>query len=692
MKKYIFLSILITVVAKNIFADGLMLPNNNNYPKEFLRNKSTEINVDIQGVFAKTVVRQEFINEWSNAVDAVYSFPLPNDARAINIFYWRNDTIFKAVLKVQQQDVNPGTGDGGVTAEVNKYLGKNAIRIALKNIPAYSVQRIELHYISLLDFYYNKCTYTYPLNTENFVTHPLDYLKIAVNIQSNSKILNYESTTHQGFNTINSNDNYLHTELRKPKAYTATDFVFSYTIDYSDLTTDFYSFKSDTADGYFNLFVRSPSLQKRVVLGNKLLFLIGNSSRMTGYKIQQTIEAISESLDKLRPLDKFNIMLFNNSVEKWQNELIDASDKNIAAAKEFLSTIETSGGSNMDKGIKEALKQYTNNDFNNAILAFSDGYSVIDPLEISELNQHNTGIFIAGIGYDLDKKRLEMTANYNHGFVTYLQDDNIKQGIQKIFGKIYQPLLKNIAIDYKKDDIYALLPVTLPAVYAGSYFMVCGRYKKEETITMQLNGENASGAKSYSFDLNFEGNNNETLFAAILWAKQAIDALEQQIHIYGEDDVLKDSLIELSLKYNIRCRYTAYIADYKNNVGSIGDEYIDWGDDMHWRDEMTSSIEPFLTETYRKTDIPIQYVYPNPFAGKISLVVHVNEKRANQLKLLKIFDVFGRLIAVIDISYIDSGRQILEIDLSSYNLAKGLYIMQLQIGDKVEQNIKIQKL
>ena len=126
----------------NIFADGLMLPSDENYPKDLLQNRVTKIYVRLSGQIAETVVYQEFANEWHQDTDAVYSFPLPPDARATAFFYWFNDVCYKAVLKVKEQVVNPGTGEGGVAALVNKYIGRNGIKVQLKDIPAGGLQKL----------------------------------------------------------------------------------------------------------------------------------------------------------------------------------------------------------------------------------------------------------------------------------------------------------------------------------------------------------------------------------------------------------------------------------------------------------------------------------------------------------------------------------------------------------------------
>ena len=120
MKMYYLIYIMLVLsLATTGFCDGLLLPTEEGYPKDLLRNRITEVNVNINGLIAETEVYQEFVNEWYDTTDAVYSFPLPPNARATEFVYWYDDIAYKAVLKVREQAVNPGTGEGGIAALIN---------------------------------------------------------------------------------------------------------------------------------------------------------------------------------------------------------------------------------------------------------------------------------------------------------------------------------------------------------------------------------------------------------------------------------------------------------------------------------------------------------------------------------------------------------------------------------------------
>lgn len=243
--------ILITVISAISYANGLLMPSNPNYPKDFLRNTVTDLTVNIHGEIAETIVYQEFENEWSDSTDAVYSFPLPPDARATKFLYWYNDKVYQAILKVKEQAVNPGTGEGGIAAEVNKYIGRNGIKILLKGIQPGTIQKVELHYVSLCEYYHGRVSYNFPLSTENFVTYPLDHLQFNINVSSNADITGFDLPGNSDYKVIQSDNNNLNVQLVKPKDYANHDFEFYYDTDNSNLGLDFYSTANDTMDEHF---------------------------------------------------------------------------------------------------------------------------------------------------------------------------------------------------------------------------------------------------------------------------------------------------------------------------------------------------------------------------------------------------------------------------------------------------------
>lgn len=142
-----------------------------------------------------------------------------------------------------------------------------------------------------------------------------------------------------------------------------------------------------------------------------------------------------------------------------------------------------------------------------------------------------------------------------------------------------------------------------------------------------------------------------------------IDELERQIDVYGETPALRDSLVDLSLAYNIRCRYTAYIADYITEFPSTG------------------------VEEESGLSMPVTHIlhnYHNPFnaATMISFYLCEADLKVKE-KFIKIYNLLGQLVAVIDISHLEAGFHQIRFDgLDAFGqpLPSRVYFVRLQIG------------
>lgn len=669
-KSLLFLFILITGSCLN--AAGLLMPVNKNYPKDFLRLRSMDVSVKITGTIAETIVYQEFQNEWTDSTDAVYSFPLPADARATKIYYWYNNQKYKALLKVQEQAQNPGTGEGGVAALVNKYIGKNGVKIFLKGIRAGEIQKVELHYFSLCDYYKGKIDYTFPLNTEDFIGYPLDNVRFTFNVSSSSTITGYDIPGYAGYTTSNSSSNTINVVLNKPKFYINRDLSFYYKTDIQKLGVDFYSTKSDTSEGHFALFVR-PQNQAPAdsVLKKTVVFLISKNSVMRGVYLDASVSAVQKCLTLLSADDKFNIVAYDYNVQKLADAPLPATPENIQKAQQYLTTINTGSGDDLRNTLLEAIAQMKDAASNNSILIFSASGSNLDPRLIQSKNSNKTGIFPVIMGTVENSARLDMTADLNYGFVTHINEkDTLSSKILRIINQVRQPILKNLALEFGKSDIFQLVPSSIHSVYAGSNLFIGGKYKSSGRSPFSIAGYSVNGVTAYDFSLDFsDKENSANSFAETIWAKEIIDALERQIEVYGETSTLKQQLIDLSLKYNIRCRYTAYVADYK---------------------EIETGIE-----TDKTIFLPNSFIagnYPNPFNPSTRIRVYLDNLSVSRLKYLKVYDILGKLICIIDISNFSEGWHEVIFDgrdMYGNTLPSGVYFVRLEIDGKSSGAYKI---
>ena len=275
---------------------------------------------------------------------------------------------------------------------------------------------------------------------------------------------------------------------------------------------------------------------------------------------------------------------------------------------------------------------------------------------------HKAGIFPIGFGDDLDRARLEMTAALNYGFVTYFDEtDYIKGGVVRLFEQISQPILKDVALEFGRADLHDILPTKYPTAYAGSYFFLTGRYGNPSESALAMAGTSVDGVTSLGFNLDFTSETHINKFAEHIWAKEKIDALEREVEIYGETTELREQLIQLSLQYNIRCRYTAYVADYETQPTVVKNE------------NLIATPQSYLIKNY-----------PNPFNPSTTIAFHIAPEDVGTVKLIKIYDALGRLVAVFDISHLGPGRHELRFDGTDFYgnaLPSGHYFVRLEVGE-----------
>jgi len=461
--------------------------------------------------------------------------------------------------------------------------------------------------------------------------------------------------------------------MQQPMANLATDLEFWYEIAHNSFGWDFWSALNDSLAGHFAFFIRpSNYVTPDQVLDRKMVFILSTSTSMSGYKLESSVAAVTTALGQLNENDWFNIISYDYWYDLWQTNLVQATTDNVAAATTWLEALSTSGGNRLDIALDEALEQFTDASYSNSIIVFTDGRSPLDPVEVATGNQHQVGIFPVAFGDDVDRSRLELTAQYNHGFVTYLdEDDNLIQDLHQLFQIINQPIFRNVSLEFNKDDVHDLIPTVYPTVFAGSYFYVTGRYHEPGEVSCDFWGDGIAGAQQYGFGLDYSAVVTDYGIPAYLWAKNAIDAIDRTIDVYGETETLKDSSIALSLRYKIRSRYTAYLADYEN------------------------IIDPPISVIPADAVMPDSYLlkaFPNPFNPSTTIEFYLNEQDAGKPVYLRLYDLRGRLVMEVRLEYTAAGWyrvMVYAFDAESRALPAGLYLAVLQTSSGATDPLKL---
>ncbi len=93
--------------------------------------------------------------------------------------------------------------------------------------------------------------------------------------------------------------------------------------------------------------------------------------------------------------------------------------------------------------------------------------------------------------------------------------------------------------------------------------------------------------------------------------------------------------------------------------------------------------------------IPKSFVYdnyPNPFYSSTSIRFYIEDIDIGKVKILRIYNLQGCLVAIIDISHFSTGWHEIRFDgrdMSGKDLPDGVYLVQMQIENQIANTIRV---
>nr|KAG5689609.1 hypothetical protein BaRGS_032367 [Batillaria attramentaria] len=319
-----------------------------------------------------------------------------------------------------------------------------------------------------------------------------------------------------------------------------------------------------------------PALRKNI------LFVIDISGSMGGGKIVQARDAMLRILNDLskRSTDRFNILLFDDTQEKWREEPRTASGENIASAKGYVrEKLAARGGTNIYQALMTGLDILLGDratracDRADMIVFLTDGDptagEVQDPRSIIEYvtgkNRGRASIFSLGFGFDMDFAFLSELSEKNRGFARRIYDEgDASIQLENFYDEIGTPVLCDVTASYSNEvvDMNLLTTTQFPLYFLGKEIVVSGKTKSPaqqldlSMLDARLQGTGANGVQSYSVatdsvvtvqDSDVEANLTEKLWA-YMYIKKLLKNMEK-LSSSEEKNATKQEALQMSLDY-----------------------------------------------------------------------------------------------------------------------------------------------
>jgi Ca-activated chloride channel homolog len=571
MRRYLPLVVLALAWAGPVRANGLLIPEDKKVPP--LAMVHHRVNITLEDQVAVTRVEQTFRNHTDRPLEATYLFPVPKGASVNQFTMWVGGTEVKGEMldaaKARQvyTDIVRRTQDPGLL----EYVGNNLFRMRVFPIPPKGDQKVALSYTSVSPQDAGVVEYVYPLKTDGKATQTLEEFAIQATIKSQHPVHNVYSPTH-ALSVQHPSDREAVVRFERNQGLLDKDFQLYYTTGDKDVGfTSLLHRPISSEKGYF-LMLLSPrvELSKSQTIPRDMVLVLDTSGSMRGVKMDQARRALKYVLDNLEGKDRFALINFATTVNKYRDGLVEASPEQLAQGRKWVEGLEATGGTNIHDALNAALQMRPSDPGRSfTIVFFTDGMPTIGVTQPEQIlqavttrNTANTRIFTFGVGDDVNATLLDRLADQTRAVSTYVRPaEDIEAKVSGLFSKISHPVLANLRLTtgegVRLEEVY---PPQLPDLFHGGQVVVLGRYSGQGPAAVTLRGTVGTEERNFVYELRFpEKTNDERGFVEHLWARRKVGYLLDQIRANGEKKELVEETTALAKKYGIATPYTSYL-------------------------------------------------------------------------------------------------------------------------------------
>ncbi len=174
-------------------------------------------------------------------------------------------------------------------------------------------------------------------------------------------------------------------------------------------------------------------------------------------------------------------------------------------------------------------------------------------------------LFTFGVGYDVNTALLDKLAAENGGVADYIEPkENLEVKVSNFFARVNHPVLNDVQLDMGGVQTDLVYPRAIPDIFKGSQVTMIGRYSNDtdlDQVNLTLTGISAGMSRTYNYEnLRFPLRTEKNDYLPRLWATRRVGWLMEQVRTNGENQELRDEIVDLGTRYGIVTPYTSYLA------------------------------------------------------------------------------------------------------------------------------------
>jgi len=557
--------------------------------------KHTDVDADVAGYIATVHVRQQYHNPYDRKIEAVYVFPLPQNA-AVNEFVMTiGERRIRGIIREREEAerLYAEAKQQGYVASLLTQERPNIFTQSVANIEPDKSIDIDLTYFNTLAYRDGEYEFVFPMvvgprfnppgSTDGVGAVPrsghdasgqkteVSYLapdersghdiSLAVDVEGGMKIEDLSSPSHAIETTVVSPSRW-RVALSRLDRVPNRDFVLRYKVAGDRVKTAFLT-QRDRRGGYFTLMLQPPDdLRSLPRAPMELIFVLDCSGSMSGEPIALAKSAVERALRRLGPDDTFQIIRFSNDASQLGPSPIRATADNVERGMVYLRSLTGSGGTMMIEGIKAAL-DFPHDPRRLRVVSFmTDGYIGNEAEILGEVHRRlgASRIFSFGVGSSTNRYLLERMALLGNGAVAYVGlDEGSQRAVDAFYERISHPALTDVRIDWGGLGVSDVYPQHLPDLFVGRPIVVTGRFTGSAPATVSISGRAGGQTRDIALRVDPEAAESAHPAIASVWARMKIaDLADRATH--EDPAAIAPQITRVALDYGLMSAYTAFVA------------------------------------------------------------------------------------------------------------------------------------
>ncbi|MDB9311734.1 VIT domain-containing protein [Spirulina sp. CS-785/01] len=555
--------------------------------------KNTDVTAKVTGNLSRVQVTQTFENPFDEPLEAVYVFPLPDEAAVDDMEIQIGDRIIKGEIKKREEarEIYEQAREEGRTAGLLEQERANIFTQSLANIKPGEQISVTIRYTDSLKFEGGNYEFVFPMvvgpryipGTPINPAGDTDQVPDASNITP--PVLPPETRSGHDINvTVEINAGGLVREINSPSHDIRTsqqgetvrvqlspedtipnkDLILRYQVSGQDTQATVLTHQDEKGAHLALYLIPALDYNPAEIVPKDVVFLMDTSGSQRGEPLKKSKELMRRFINGLNPDDTFNIIDFANTAQSLSPSPLQNNAANRQGVLDYIEQLEANGGTELLNGIRAVLNYPPSSPGRlRSVVLLTDGYIGNERAILNEVQQKlkpGNRLYSFGVGSSVNRFLLDRLAEVGRGTMQVVRQDAPTQTpVETFFQQINNPVLTDIQVQWEGEGSSPeFYPQRSPDLFANQPLVLFGRKGQPGEGELIITGTTAGGGE-YETTLPVRFNDEGNLAIAQLWGRAKIKDLMAQM--YGGETVSGvEAVTETALAYRLLSQYTAFVA------------------------------------------------------------------------------------------------------------------------------------